>query len=75
MSTQAAVAGTNDGRLMGFPPTGRRVSIDLFDSVRIKDGRVVEHCGVPDQLGALQLGLTGPGDRPQPGGPGPEART
>ena len=50
--------GTNDGHFMGFPPTGRRVDITVFDAVRIRDGRIVEHWGVPDQLGALlQLGL------------------
>jgi predicted ester cyclase len=54
--------GTNDGSLMGFPPTHRKVDITVIDIVRIKDGRVVEHWGVPDQLGVLlQLGLFGPG--------------
>ncbi len=53
--------GTNDGHLMGFPPTGRRVAITVFDTVRIKDGRIVEHWGVPDQLDTLlQLGLFPP---------------
>lgn len=53
--------GTNDGRFMGFPPTGRRVELTVIDIVRISDGRIVEHWGVPDQLGAmLQLGLLPP---------------
>ncbi len=50
--------GTHDGPFMGHPPTGRRMEIDVFDAVRVVDGRMVEHWGVPDRLGALrQLGL------------------
>ncbi len=53
--------GTNDGSFMGHPPTGRPIRIDVFDAIRIEDGRMVEHWGVPDRLGALlQLGLMGP---------------
>src|SRR5438445_9487792 len=50
--------GTNTGSFFGFPPTGRSADIEVFDSVRIEDGRIVEHWGVPDQLGMLAaLGL------------------
>ncbi|GAB90269.1 ester cyclase [Gordonia rhizosphera] len=50
--------GTNEGGFMGLPPNGGTIDITVYDSVRIRDGRVVEHWGVPDQLGAaLQLGL------------------
>ena len=52
-------SGTNDGSFMGHPPTGKRMEIDVFDVIRVVDGRMVEHWGVPDRLGALlQLGLT-----------------
>jgi predicted ester cyclase len=51
--------GTNDGSLMGHPPTGKPMRIDVIDVVRVRDGRIVEHWGVPDRLGVLrQLGLT-----------------
>jgi steroid delta-isomerase-like uncharacterized protein len=51
-------SGTNDGSFMGHPPTGRTVQIDVIDIVRVRDGRIVEHWGVPDRLGVLQqLGL------------------
>lgn len=54
-------SGTNDGPYMGHPPTGRAMSVDVFDIVRVADGRIVEHWGVPDRLGALlQLGLVQP---------------
>ena len=51
--------GTNDGSFMGNPPTGRTMRIDVIDVVRVRDGRITEHWGVPDRLGVLrQLGLT-----------------
>jgi predicted ester cyclase len=50
--------GTNLGPVMGRPPTGKKVAVDVIDIVRFKDGKVVEHWGVPDQLGMMiQLGL------------------
>jgi predicted ester cyclase len=53
--------GTNDGSFMGHPPTGRPMRIDVFDAIRVENGRMVEHWGVPDRLGVLlQLGLMGP---------------
>ena len=56
--------GTNDGPYMGHPPTGRRMRVEVFDVVRVRDGRIVEHWGVPDRLGALiQLGLVTPAAR------------
>ena len=54
-------SGTNDGAFMGNQPTGRRMEIDVFDLIRVVDGRMVEHWGVPDRLGAMrQLGLAQP---------------
>lgn len=53
--------GTNEGAFMGHPPTGRRMRTDVFDALRVRDGRIVEHWGVPDRLGTLfQLGLARP---------------
>jgi predicted ester cyclase len=53
--------GTNSGSFMGHPPTGRPMRTDVFDVIRVEDGRMVEHWGVPDRLGAmLQLGLMRP---------------
>jgi len=45
--------GTHDGPFMGHPPTGRRMRATVFDVVRVVDGRMVEHWGVPDRLGVL----------------------
>ena len=53
--------GTNDGSFMGHPPTGRPMRTDVFDALRVENGRIVEHWGVPDRLGTLfQLGLARP---------------
>lgn len=35
------------------PPSGRRVAFTVFDQVRIVDGRIVEHWGVPDRFALL----------------------
>jgi predicted ester cyclase len=43
---------------MGAPATGRQISLDVIDIVRIADGRIVEHWNLVDQLGLLrQLGV------------------
>ncbi len=53
--------GVNDGSFMGHPATGRPFTIQVLDVIRLADGRMVEHWGVPDRLGALlQLGLVSP---------------
>jgi predicted ester cyclase len=58
--------GVNTGSVMGFPPSGKSFEIDVIDVARFEDGKIVEHWGVPDQLGLLiQLGLM---QRPQPVG-------
>jgi predicted ester cyclase len=52
--------GVNTGSVMGRPATGRSLDITVMDIVRFNDGKIVEHWGVPDQLGMLiQLGLFG----------------
>jgi predicted ester cyclase len=59
--------GTNLGRFAGHPPTGRVGFTDVFDVCRFEAGKMVEHWGVPDQLGMmLQLGLIVPPVRPAP---------
>jgi predicted ester cyclase len=54
-------SGTNDGPYMGNEPTGRQMRTPVFDTLRVRDGKIVEHWGVPDRLYALiQLGLLRP---------------
>jgi predicted ester cyclase len=54
-------SGTNHGSFMGHAPTGRPMTTSVFDQLRVENGKIVEHWGVPDRLGALfQLGLLQP---------------
>lgn len=59
--------GTNLGSFAGFPPTGRKAFTDVIDVCRFEDGKMVEHWGVPDQLGMMMsLGHIGKPTRPAP---------
>ena len=50
--------GTNTGRYLGVPPSGRKVVINIVESALWKDGVMVEHWGVVDNIGLLaQMGL------------------
>jgi len=46
------VTGTNTGPFFG-PPAGRPVDITVIDVIRVVDGRIVEHWGVPDRFALL----------------------
>jgi predicted ester cyclase len=57
--------GRHTGDLMGIPPTNREVAQDYVHIVRFRDGKVVEHWGVRDDLGLMrQLGVLP--ERPEP---------
>lgn len=46
---------THDGELMGVPPTGTQVHVELIDIMRFDDaGLVSEHWGVADMLSLMQ---------------------
>jgi predicted ester cyclase len=61
--------GTNLGSFFGFPPTGKSANIEVYDIVRFENGLMVEHWGVPDQLGMLvALGVIALPSRPIPAG-------
>ena len=56
---RSTMRGTHKGEFQGIPPTGARVTVALFDTIRIQDGRIVEQWGGPDVLDLLrQLGAT-----------------
>lgn len=46
VTTRKTISGTHTGSLMGVEATGRPVSIDVIDIVRIEDGRYAEHWGI-----------------------------
>ncbi len=47
---QSAVTGTHQGELNGVPPSGKKISIALFDRIKTRDGKAVEHWGLSDNL-------------------------
>ena len=55
---RARMTGTHDGELMGMPPTGKRVDVQLIDIIRFgDDGLAHEHWGVFDLMAMMeQLG-------------------
>ncbi|MBX5242703.1 ester cyclase [Rhizobium sp. NLR22b] len=46
VTTRKTISGTHSGPLMGIPPTGRDVAIDVIDIVRVEDGKYAEHWGL-----------------------------
>jgi steroid delta-isomerase-like uncharacterized protein len=46
--------GTQKGEFMGIPPTGKSVSFGVFDTIRIADGKFVEHWGLMDSMKMMQ---------------------
>ncbi len=59
--TRNVATGTHDGPFMGHAPTGRAIRADVVDVMRVEDGLIVEHWGVPDRLGVLfQIGALRP---------------
>ncbi len=42
----------------GIPPTGKKVSMAMFDRVVVRDGKAAEHWGLSDDMGMMtQLGV------------------
>lgn len=55
--TRKTLRGTHQGNLMGIPPTGKVVDIEVIDILTVKDGKITDHWNLVDQLGLLkQLG-------------------
>ena len=46
--------GTQNGQFVVIPPTGKSVSFEVFDMVRVVDGKFAEHWGLVDQLALFQ---------------------
>ena len=54
VATLKTFSGTHEGEFFGIPPTGNHVAFDVFDMLRIRDGKVVEHWNVVDMAGLMQ---------------------
>jgi steroid delta-isomerase-like uncharacterized protein len=57
VATRKSFTGTHLGDFMGIRPTGRKVTMEVIDFVRVRDRKIVEHWNIVDQLGLMrQLG-------------------
>lgn len=57
VTTRKRITGCHSGALLGIPATGRTVSIDVIDIVRVHNGQYVEHWGInslPSLLATLR---------------------
>jgi steroid delta-isomerase-like uncharacterized protein len=54
VAVRTTMRGTHLGRLMGMPPSHRRLAVDGVDILRIEAGRIVEHWGLTNTLGVLR---------------------
>jgi predicted ester cyclase len=56
VTTRKTISGTQTGQLLGVSATGKAVSIEVIDMVRVKDGKYFEHWGIttlPELLATL----------------------
>ncbi len=53
-----SVKGTHGGELMGVPATGAKIDIGVLDLFQIRDGKLIEHWALLDNLGLMrQIGV------------------
>lgn len=52
--TRKTLRGTHQGDLMGIPPTGKTVNIEVIDILRVKNGKITDHWNNVDQFGLMQ---------------------
>jgi len=52
--TKKTFSGTHTQELNGLPPTGKQVTLQFADIMRLRDGQIVEHSLSMDQLSFLQ---------------------
>jgi steroid delta-isomerase-like uncharacterized protein len=54
VAARVTMQGTQQGELIGIPPSGGTVTASCFDIIQFEAGKVVEHWGLFDSLGMLQ---------------------
>src|SRR5687768_9906231 len=54
VATKKTFIGTHTGDFGQIPPTGRRVTLQYVDIIRVRDGKIVEHWLSMDQLSFMQ---------------------
>ena len=57
--TYKSFSAVHSGEFMGIAPTGKTITIDAIDIMRVANGKIVEHWAVQDVWGLMrQLGYT-----------------
>jgi predicted ester cyclase len=51
---RVVATGTHRGDFMGMASSGSHIEVQVFDMVRIRDGRVTEHWGLMDAMSMMQ---------------------
>jgi predicted ester cyclase len=58
VAVRLVMTGTHRGEFFGIAPTGKSVRVEGIHLLRLRDGKVIEHLGVNDDLGFMrQLGV------------------
>jgi len=52
--TKKTFTGTHTGDFAGIPATGKKVTLQFVDIMRVRDGKIVEHWNCIDQLSFMQ---------------------
>ncbi len=61
LASLVRMTGTHSADFMGVPATGRKVSIEFMDLIKVRDDRFSEHWGLTDMSGLMsQLGVNPP---------------
>jgi steroid delta-isomerase-like uncharacterized protein len=61
VTTYKTYHGTHLGNFLGVPGTGRKVSFETVDAMRVVDGKIAEHWGVANLYSVMQqLGVLAP---------------
>ena len=54
VATRKTIHATHTGEIMGHAPTGKKVTINVIDIVRLKDGKYIDHWGRNDIMQVIQ---------------------
>lgn len=56
VATRKTITATHLGEIMGHAPTGKRVTINVMDFVRLRDGKYTDHWGRNDLMEVVREG-------------------
>jgi steroid delta-isomerase-like uncharacterized protein len=60
VSVYLTATGTHRGEFLGIPATNKSVSVNVFDLMRVQNGKITEHWGITDNASLMQQLGVGP---------------